>query len=229
MAAQHRGRPARIGGFTLVELLVALVVMALLAIMSWRGLDGMARAQEQTKARSDEVLALQAGLAQWTADLDAVTAVQRLQALDWDGRALRITRRGSGGDADGLRVVAWARGATPTGLYWLRWESLPLTTRGEWEDAWQQAALWAQNPGEAQRARQVAVAALAEWQIYYYRNNAWSNPLSSEGTAATIAGANGIPTVPDGVRLVLVLSPGQAISGPLVRDWVGPTVGGGKS
>ena len=35
-------------GFTLVELLVALFAMALLAIMSWRGLDGMTRAQAQT-------------------------------------------------------------------------------------------------------------------------------------------------------------------------------------
>ena len=39
-------------GFTLVELMVALVVMALLSLMSWRGLDAMARAQEQTQARA---------------------------------------------------------------------------------------------------------------------------------------------------------------------------------
>ena len=36
-------------GFTLVELLVALMVMALLAVLSWRGLDGMTRAQTQTQ------------------------------------------------------------------------------------------------------------------------------------------------------------------------------------
>ena len=33
-----------IGGFTLIELLVAISIMALLAILSWRGLDGMSRA-----------------------------------------------------------------------------------------------------------------------------------------------------------------------------------------
>ena len=37
-------------GFTLIELLVAIAVMALIAILSWRGLDGMVRAQEQTRA-----------------------------------------------------------------------------------------------------------------------------------------------------------------------------------
>ena len=65
-------------GFTLVELLVAIAVMALMAILSWRGLDGMSRAQTQTLARSDEVLVLQAGLAQWKSDLDATVSYTHL-------------------------------------------------------------------------------------------------------------------------------------------------------
>ena len=68
-----RTRPGpRLRGFTLIELLVAISVMALLAILSWRGLDGMVRAQTQTQQRADELLTLQAGLAQWAVDLDAV-------------------------------------------------------------------------------------------------------------------------------------------------------------
>jgi len=223
-------RSRSVRGFTLIELLVALAAMALLAIMSWRGLDGMARVQEQTRTRADAVLALQAGLAQWGSDLDAVAAIPRLQALDWDGRALRITRRGTAGPGDGLRVVAWARRATGNGVWWLRWESVPLTTLAQWEDAWQQAALWAQNPGDAERRREVPVTPLTDWQIFYYRNNAWTNPLSSDaGTSAAAPGTAAAPTLPDGVRLVLTLPPGQPISGTLLRDWVNPTVGGGKS
>jgi len=57
----RRGQP----GFTLVELLVAIAVMALLAIVSWRGLDGMVRAQQITRERADAVLELQTVLAQW--------------------------------------------------------------------------------------------------------------------------------------------------------------------
>jgi general secretion pathway protein J len=34
--------------------------------------------------------------------------------------------------------------------------------------------------------------------------------------------------VPDGVRLVLTLAPGQGISGVLTRDWMSPTLGGAK-
>ena len=35
----------RLAGFTLVELMVALFVLALVAVLSWRGLDGMPSAR----------------------------------------------------------------------------------------------------------------------------------------------------------------------------------------
>jgi general secretion pathway protein J len=229
----------RARGFTLVELLVALFALALLAVMTWRGLDGMSRAQAQTEARADEVLTLQVGLAQWSADLDAVMELPRTRALDWNGRVLRMTRRSTTTATDGALVVAWTRRiVNGTGL-WLRWQSAPVTTRGELEQAWQEADIWSQNPGDAQRAREVAVAPLDEWQLFYFRENAWSNPQSSDVTSTSIAppqlGASGavglVPaktSLPDGVRLVLTLPPGQAVSGTLTRDWVRPLIGGGK-
>src|SRR6218665_362875 len=58
-------RSCRQQGFTLIELLLAIGVMALLAVLSWRGLDGMVRAQETTRQRADEMLVLQAALGQW--------------------------------------------------------------------------------------------------------------------------------------------------------------------
>src|SRR5207244_792790 len=66
-AVHHHGAilMRRLHGFTLVELLVALFVLALLASLSWRGLDSMIRTREQTEARADEILTLQTGLAQW--------------------------------------------------------------------------------------------------------------------------------------------------------------------
>ena len=76
--AQTRG--AR--GFTLIELLVAISVMALIAILSWRGLDGMVRAQESTRQRADEMLVLQAALGQWGTDLDALMPVANTTPLD---------------------------------------------------------------------------------------------------------------------------------------------------
>ena len=205
-------------GFTLIELLVAIGLMALMAALSWRGLDGMTRAQTQMRQQADDVLALQAGLAQWGADLDALAQQPNTPSLDWDGRALRLLRRGSAAPGEGLRVVAWTRRQVDGVGQWLRWQSPPVTTRGDLQLAWQQAALWGQNPSDADRRREVRLVPLERWQIFYYRSDAWSNPLSSAGT----------DTTPDGVRLVLTLPAGQALSGTLTRDWLRPTLGGGK-
>jgi general secretion pathway protein J len=219
-------------GFTLIELLVAISLMALMAALSWRGLDGMTRAQSQMRQHADEVLALQAGLAQWGADLDAqVQQPNNTPSLDWDGRALRILRRSSATAGEGLRVVAWSRRQVDGVGQWLRWQSPPLTSRGALQQAWQQAALWGQNPSDEDRQREVRIVPIEQWQIFYYRSDGWSNPLSSAGAAAPGQAVTAAPaevSLPDGVRLVLTLAPGQAISGSLTRDWLRPTVGGGK-
>lgn len=219
-------------GFTLIELLVAISVMALMSVLSWRGLDGMTRAQAQTQQHANEVLTLQTGLAQWAVDLDALVQGPQVNALDWDGRVLRMTRRSTVSDAEGLLVVAWSRRDVNGTAQWLRWQSPALRSRNEMQEAWQKAALWAQNPGDEEKKREVAITPLAQWRIYYFRGDAWSNPLSSDTRAAAPMASTAPPlnaTIPEGVRLVLTLPAGQALSGTLTRDWVRPTVGGGKS
>jgi len=220
-----------------------LFALALLAILSWRGLDGMTRAQAQTASRSDEVLTLQVGLAQWAADLDALIELPNSTALNWNGRVLRMTRRGSASVADGVIVVAWTRRIENGNGVWLRWQSPQVTTRGDLDQAWQQADIWSQNPGDDLRKREVSIVPLQDWDIFFFRADAWTNPQSSDAatapanatpfaaagvTANPLSGA-GRSNVPEGVRLVLQLPPGQSVSGQIVRDWVRPTLGGNKS
>ena len=212
-------------GFTLIELLVAIGVMALIAILSWRGLDGMVRAQESTRQRADEMLVLQAALGQWGTDLDAIMPVLHTTPLDWDGQVLRLTRRNSARPDEGALVVAWTRRSAGGASQWLRWQSPPVRTRADWQQAWQQAAQWARTPGDAERRHEVALLPLDNWQIFYYRGGAWSHPLSSSD--ATPGDASG--AIPDGVRLQITLPPGQALAGQLTRDWVSPVLGGGRS
>ena len=142
----------------------------------------------------------------------------------------RSLRRDPTEPARGLRVVAWSRRGTASDGAWLRWQSPALRTQGELQMAWQAAALWAQNPSAEERRQEVNIAALAGWQIFFYRGGAWANPLSSDGAATPGPGASAstpaIPALPDGVRLVLELPSGRAISGTLTRDWVQPTLGG---
>jgi general secretion pathway protein J len=198
----------------------------------------MTRAQAITAARADEVLTLQVGLAQWAADLDAIIQLPQASALDWNGRVLRITRRDTTTPVNGVLVVAW----TLREGQWLRWQSAPVTTRGDLEQAWQKADQWSQTPGDEERRLEVAVAPLQEWQIFYFRSDAWTNPLSSDAgspaplqlpglteAAAALVNQRMAPVIPDGVRLVLMLPAGQSIAGRITRDWARPTAGGSKS
>jgi general secretion pathway protein J len=224
--------PGRVRGFTLIELLVALAAMAIMAGLSWRGLDGMVRAQAQIQQRADAVLTLQAGLTQWDADLNALLQLHQIQTLDWDGRGLRIVRRSTARPGDGVLVVAWARRNVNGTDQWLRWQSPPQFSRGELEAAWARAAQWAQNPGDAEKRDEVRITPLEQWQIFYFRGNAWTNPLSSANVSLAPGTDKAVAadlTLPDGVRLVLTLPAGQAINGTLTRDWVRPIMGGRKS
>jgi len=238
MAIPHASiQPKSQRGFTLVELLVALALMALMAALSWRGLDGMVGANARLTAHAEDVLTLQTGLAQWGADLDALALQPNTPSIDWDGRALRMLRRDSQSGARGLHVVAWSQRLVGSSSYWLRWQSPPVRTRTELQAAWSQAARWGQNPSDEDRRLEVRIAPLLNWQIFFYRGGSWTNPLSSSDTnsltpvpatssaalSATTAGA-----MPDGVRLRLTLPADQAVSGVLIRDWSSPTLGGSQ-
>src|SRR5688500_9526755 len=125
----------RLAGFTLIELMVALFVLSLIAILSWRGLDGMVRAQEITQARADEIHALQIGMAQWNRDLDSLVQLAQLPAIDWNGRVLRLTRSSPIANEEAIVVVGWSRRVADGASRWTRWQSPPLITRGQVEDA----------------------------------------------------------------------------------------------
>ena len=221
-------------GFTLVELLVAIAVMAVLSLMSWRAIDGMSRTQAYTRERADVQAELQGALGQWVADLDAVLPQPDLNAIDFDGRVLRLVRRDTLDtpvQSQGLRVVAWTRHASNG--QWARWQSAPLRERGELQAAWQQATQWAQAARDETIAGEVRLMPLLGWELFYYRGDAWTNPLSATGTpnagtagAAGTAGTatDGSANLPDGVRLVLQLPPGAAVPGRLQRDWARPLI-----
>lgn len=222
-------------GFTLIEVMVALVVMSIMAVLSWQGIDGMAKASAQHRTRSDEVAAVQTALLQWRTDLDhmidasqtpplaqatAAGSASVAKSIEFDSRILRITRRFEG---DELRVVAWgsSEAQTATGSSarrLLRWVSEPIRTRAQWQAAWDQAARWGQNASDADRTQEAALMNIDEWQIFYYRNNSWSNPLSQTGSA-TQSTVN-----PDGVRLVLQLAAGQQPGGKMSLDWAQPVL-----
>jgi general secretion pathway protein J len=220
--------------------LVAIAVMSMLAVLSWRSLDGMSRAQTFTQERADQLMRLQAGLGQWVTDLDALVETGETPALDFDGRVLRLTRRDAretSNRSDGVTVVAWG----VHGGQWMRWQTDGLQERPALQRAWAEAARWGQRPLEQDRNRQVAVVPVNGWQVFYFRGDSWTNPLSSAGGGeaaaadppvpggAALAAIRQLTAPPEGVRLRLTLGGQQGLSGELTRDWARPILGGGKS
>lgn len=229
-------------GFTLVEMLVGLALLAVLALVSWRGVDALMATESRSRERTDAVARLQTSLAQWRTDLDAAVPTGVVSVLAFDGRVLRLTRSDAGSQPGTVRVVGWARRVGTTGNtgQWQRWQSAPLATQQAVRQAWDDAARWASvgNAGSAaQEGLAVTLAPLANWQLYYFRNNSWSNPLSSEGAGGEGAGTGGqttgqenaLETLPDAVRLVLDLPPGPGLTGRLSVEWLRPTYSRARS
>ena len=176
-------------GFTLVEVLVALVIMAVVAAMGWQGVAGMSRAREIAAAASERTLRLSAVVGQWEADLAAVYDSPQVPGLSFDGASLRIARR----TEDGVQQVVWS---LREGL-WRRWPGPVSRRAGELQQAWLASQqLQGNEPGQLQ-----LLDGVTDWQLYFWRGQGWSNAQSSgdlvERTRAVAPAASAAST-PDG-------------------------------
>lgn len=219
-------------GFTLVEVLVAISVMAMMTLMAWRGLDGMLRSQRELQTRADQVRTLQAGLAQWQTDLNQTTELTGTPAWHWDGKVLRLTRQAPAWTEAGVQVVAWTwrqNSDRPGGGDWLRWQSPPLHSQGAWQQAWQDAQTWSQSPTQALRRNEMGLYPLSGWQLYVHRGGNWTNPQSDASASTGTATATNTAAVPDGVRLELEVPTATPLPGRIRLDWVRPQLSGSGS
>jgi general secretion pathway protein J len=186
-------------GFTLAEVLVAVALMALLATMSWRGVSSMAEARLTSEARVNETLRMGTVMAQWEQDLQQLQDTTLVPALSFDGATLRLVRR----SADGLQIVAWSLREAR----WTRWASPVASSAQGLQDVWMASQqLLGNEPGQL-----TLYEGLVGWQVYFYRNNAWSNAQSSADVAAqnpnqSASAPQQVRTLlPTGVRVVLTL------------------------
>ncbi len=219
-------RTRRHSGFTLVEVLVALFIMAVLATLAWQGLDGIVRARDGSRVVIERSARLATVMAQWEQDLQAVYDTGGVvPALAFDGQTLRLTRR----SATGVQLVAWA----VRGGVWQRWAGPTFVRANDLAEGWfRSQQLLGNEPGQLTVAE-----GASQWQVFFNRGGAWSNaqstgdlalplppplpPPSSPGTGLPPPPPPPAPRVrlPDGVRMVITLD-GQTLTRDIA---LGPT------
>jgi general secretion pathway protein J len=207
-------------GFTLVEVLVALLVLALMAGMAWQGVDGIVRTRSASQARLEQTLRLNSVLGQWEKDLAAVQETSAVPALVFDGATLRLTRRAETATGSGVQVVAWSLRPDANGTAWQRWAGPVVTQISALQESWMASQqLLGGEPGQLR-----TLEGLTGWQMYFFypNGNTWSNAQSSGNVVAPALSASAPPvvqsTLPTGVRIVLSFAPGSGYGGPLTRD-----------
>ena len=204
---------------------MALSVMAVIAGIAWQGLDAMARSRETAQSTAQATLRTGTALAQWEHDLWAVLPTGVVPTIRFEGAQLRLTRQAPGG---GAQVVVWS---LREGAWW-RWASPEVTRTGELQEIWLRSQqLVGQEPGTLK-----VLDGVSGLQLYFHRDNAWTNAQSTGDRAAELAGerqaeaAAGAASSPPGalppsleerlpnaVRLVLNLP-----AGTLTRDLLMP-------
>ena len=132
-------RSANIGtrGFTLLELLVAVTLLAILAVIAWRGLDSMTRTHEALAQRDERIEALKTAYAQFDADCTQLADPNTLSRSPVEVDANRVLMvRDRRGESDSGQPPAWQ-----VVLYRIvdgrleRLQTQPITNRGDLRNA----------------------------------------------------------------------------------------------
>jgi general secretion pathway protein J len=176
-------------GFTLVELLVAISILAIVAVLGWRGLDGIVRARVALTQQMETTRGMQLAFAQMQSDCEHIAqrevVDQRPYLLIGADRLTLVREVFTENQPSRLQVVAYR---IVNGTL-MRRESQPT------RDLVQLDALWQAVTSDADTNPAVALqAGVTGMQVATWLNNAWRQGGVDPG--ANAAGTVQAPAAP---------------------------------
>lgn len=160
-------------GFTLIEVLVAIALMALLSTTAYQGISAMLDARARIESAAQSTQSMHRALSQWNNDWEAASQLRMQAGVFYSGAAIRMIRF----DPQGIgQIVAWRY--TPEGLERALFPRVPsveelhlqfMTITEEW------ATRGTASPG----ITLTRWPEIAGFQMYYFVGNAWANPYST--------------------------------------------------
>ncbi len=162
-------------GFTLVELLVAISILGMVAVLGWRGLDGIVRARANLTGQMEVTRGMQLAFAQMQSDAEHLAGVDlvgnRATLVAEDGRLTLVRTVFLENTASRVQVVAYR---LVDGVL-LRRES--NATR----DLTQLDILWKAATSDTDTTPPVALqSGIAAMQMLVWQNGAWRQSVSTQ-------------------------------------------------